>query len=617
MRGPVAVKFGLSHRQQAGVMQMIPALRPALRSLVLVLCLGLLTPALAQQGGFSSLGSFGTGSAPRPAEEVFALSAVPEGDSVRLGWQVTPGYYLYREFFRATAADGSALTLDLPEGEPKEDPTFGTMQVYHADMGTALPAEVFPVTLTWQGCQDGGICYAPITRTVAADGTITAAAATPAQGGAPMASGSGPQMAADPGLVEGIAARGGAALVIVAFFGFGLLLAFTPCVLPMVPILLGMLSRQGESLTPLRGAVLSGVYVLAMATAFGAMGIVAALSGQNLQMALQSPAALIAVAALFSVLALSSFGLFDLALPQAVTARLGSIGQGRRGSTLGAAALGFTSALIIGPCVTAPLAGALLYIAQSGDVRLGAAALFALGLGQGVPLLVAGTLGARALPRAGAWMEVVRMVFGFVFLGMAVWLLGRILPGPLSLALWSLLAVAMGLTLGALEPAASLRRHLSRGAGVAALIAAVALGLGAAAGGDDPLQPLAPLAGSQAPAEALAFADVTDTAALDRALPGGAPGLIYVTADWCVTCRTIEREVLDDPEVMAALADRTLVKVDVSKFDAASQAMLERLESVGPPTMIFLDKMGAEAPQTRLIGEFGADEVLASAGAAP
>lgn len=614
MPGGAAVKPGLSRCREAGGMQMILALRPALLSLILALGLGLLAPALAQEGGFSVPGSFSSVSKPRTADEAFVLGVEPRGGTVHLSWEVTPGYYLYREFFKAQAADGSALSLALPEGEPKEDPTFGTMQVYHHDVALDLPAEVFPVTLTWQGCQDGGICYAPITRKISADGVVATATPTAQAGAEPQ--GGGPRMASEPGLVERIAARGGSSLVILAFFGFGLLLAFTPCVLPMAPILLGMLSRQGESLTATRGAVLSGVYVLAMATAFGLLGVVAALSGQNLQVALQSPTALVAVAALFGLLALSSFGAFDLALPQSITARLGSLGQGRRGSTLGAAALGFTSALIVGPCVTAPLAGALLYIAQSGDMRLGAAALFALGLGQGVPLLVAGTLGARALPRAGVWMEAVKQVFGFVFLGMAVWLLGRILPGPASLALWALLAIGLGLALGALEPATTLRRHLARGAGVAALIAAMALGLGAAAGGDDPLQPLVGLGAGEASVEALAFAEVTDSAGMDRALPQGAPGLIYVTADWCVTCRTIEREVLDDPEVIAALGDRTLVKADVSDFDGASQQMLDRLQSVGPPTMIFLDRMGAEAPQTRLIGDFGADEVVASAGVA-
>ncbi|WP_169311039.1 protein-disulfide reductase DsbD domain-containing protein [Cereibacter changlensis] len=381
-------------------MQMILALRPALLSLILAFGLGLRAPALAQEGGFSVPGSFSSVSEPRTADEAFVLGVEPRGGTVHLSWEVTPGYYLYREFFKAQAADGSALSLTLPEGEPKEDPTFGTMQVYHHDVALDLPAEVFPVTLTWQGCQDGGICYAPITRSIAADGAVATAtpAATP-QGG-------GPRMASEPGLVESIAARGGSSLVILAFFGFGLLLAFTPCVLPMAPILLGMLSRQGESLTATRGAVLSGVYVLAMATAFGLLGVVAALSGQNLQVALQSPTALVAVAALFGLLALASFGAFDLALPQSITARLGSLGQGRRGSTLGAAALGFTSALIVGPCVTAPLAGALLYIAQSGDMRLGAAALFALGLGQGVPLLVAGTLAPAPCPVPGSgWRQ--------------------------------------------------------------------------------------------------------------------------------------------------------------------------------------------------------------------
>ena len=586
--------------------------RPALRALlpilaVLALMLALasgLRPALAQES--LPLTSFSSAGKPMAAEEAFLLTAAAEGDAVRLTWQVIPGHYLYREFFRATAADGTELPLDLPPGTAKDDPGFGAMAIYYDAVSAALPAAAFPVTLTWQGCQDGGICYAPITRTIAADG----AAAEPAQG---------LQMAESQGLVDGIAARGGAALVIASFFGFGLLLAFTPCVLPMVPILLGLLSRQGERLTPLRGAVLSGVYVLAMALAFGALGVAAALSGQNLQMVLQSPAALIAVAALFGVLALSSFGLFELSMPARLTAALTRPGTGRRGSLAGAAGLGFTSALIVGPCVTAPLAGALLYIAQTGDAVVGAAALFALGLGQGAPLLVAGTLGARALPRAGAWMEAVRRAFGFVFLGMAVWLLGRILPGPVVLALWALLALGLGVALGGVDAAGPrLRQRLAKVAGLTAIVAGAALGFGAAAGGSDPLRPLAPLVGGAPTAEALTFTTATGSAGIDRALAqANAPALVYVTADWCVTCRVIERDVLADPAVQAALEGRTLIKADVSDFGPEAQAMLDRLQSVGPPTMVFLDRVGAEAPGTRLIGDIKAADMLRSAGAAP
>jgi len=568
---------------------------------------------------------------PLQPEDAFALS-VSQGEdgALVLNWRIAEGYYLYRSSF-AAEADGQSLPLSLPEGEAYEDPYFGEGQIYRGEVTARLAHAGQPVTLHWQGCQQDGICYAPQSAQLDPEGRVLADVDTGGSGWSPQTQGAsdpagaaqtdtGLTLAQDEGLVQGLAARGGGALVIAGFLGFGLLLAFTPCVFPMFPIVAGMLAGQGEALTARRGLALTGAYVLAMAVAFGLLGIAAAWSGANLQMVLQSPIAIGVIAAIFVALALSMFGFYELQMPLALQARLGRV-AGRRGSIGGAAALGFTSALIVGPCVTAPLAGALLYIAQTGDVMLGAMALFTLGLGQGLPLLAIGIFGPRILPRGGGWMEGAKRAFGVIFLGFAIWLAGRVLPGPVTLALWAALLVGAAVFLGALDRldgAASCNRRLGAALGVLLLFTGLLQGLGAALGADDPLRPLAPLAGTTAaaPASEAQFAEVTTRAGLDRALAsaGGEPVLLYVTADWCVTCRVIERGPLADPAVHAALADMAAIKLDVSTFDAEAQALMRDLAAAGPPTMIFLDAARAEAPDSRLIGEMDSAALLASIG---
>ncbi|MGX9857513.1 protein-disulfide reductase DsbD (plasmid) [Limimaricola variabilis] len=577
--------------------------------------------ALAQSGD-----AFGRQSPPMDPREAFALEVLPQPDGSRLlRWDVAEGYYLYREYLAAETEDGTSLPLETEPGVTKDDPTFGTVEVYFHGAEARLGAAEGPVRVTYQGCQEDGICYPPVTDTLPA---IEAAATPPAPGPASvkdpatsMASESGIILANEGGLLDGLSARGGPLLVLAGFFGFGLLLAFTPCVFPMFPILAGLLAGQDGTVGARRGALLSGTYVLAMAAAFGLLGLIAAWSGQNLQVALQSPWAVGVVAVVFVALALSMFGLYEMRLPQAWTGRLSGIGAGRGGTLGGAAALGFTSALIMGPCVTAPLAGALLYIARTGDAWLGAGALFALGLGQGVPLLIAGTFGARMLPRAGAWMEGVKAAFGVVFLCMAIWLGGRLLPGPVTLAFWAALLLGSGVFVGGLdrlEPGSGAVPRIRRTVGLAAILAAVLMGLGAASGAEDPMRPLAGLRPAEAaPGVAdneIAFTPVTSVTQLDATLAGSdGPSMIYVTADWCVTCKVIERRLWPDPAVREALAGTTLITADLSEFDAEGQALLDHLGSVGPPTMVFLDAEDREAPGSRLIGEPGLEEVVASA----
>ncbi|EKF42561.1 cytochrome c biogenesis protein transmembrane region [Nitratireductor indicus C115] len=573
------------------------------------------------------------GGKPLPMDEAFRLSAQRNEDGrVRLQWTIAPGYYLYQDGF-GLRSDASDLPLPSLEGEAvsKNDPTFGVTTIYHDRVAATVPVSrgVKELTVSFQGCQDGGICYPPASRSVDPL-TLAVSGGGGGRSGAPAMSEwvqapaiPGPEMSQpesggitlsrnDQGMVAGLLADGGVLFVLGSFLLFGLALAFTPCVLPMYPILGGALARQGDRLTPLRGLALSLAFVLAMSSAFALLGVVAAWSGQNLQMVLQSPLAVGAVAALFAVLALPMFGLFELQLPASWVSAVGRVGQGRRGSLASAGLLGFTSALIVGPCVTAPLAGALLHIAQTGDVRLGAASLFALGLGKGIPLIAFGTFGPAALPKTGAWMNGVRQAFGFVFLGAAIWMLSRLVPASVTMALWALLAIGTATFLGAfdtLSPDAPGSRRVGKAAGLAAALYGILLGVGAASGSGDPFRPLDRMlvAGAmigERPA-GLDFQLVEEPQDLDRqvARAGGRTTLLYVTADWCVTCAAIERSVLSDPATQQLLSGLHLVKVDVSENTMSHQELMRRLEAFGPPTMVFLDPQGREVSNTRLVGD--------------
>lgn len=575
-----------------------------------------------------------TGAMPLPVDQAFRLSAARQDDgSVKIQWRIAPGYYLYEDKFGFSQG---ASDLAVPElqgnGQSKDDPTFGPSTVFHDHVAAVVPLDPSasgPLEVRYQGCQDNGICYPPIVRNVDA---TTLAVTDPVQRApttlatdwtapASAAPASGIAIAADDGgMIGSLLKDGGVLMVLGSFMLFGMLLAFTPCVFPMYPILAGAIARQGESVTPLRGFILSLAYVVAMATAFGLLGVVAAWSGQNLQMTLQSPLAISAVSILFLVLALSMFGLFELQLPSAWVNAIGGLGRGNRGSLASAGLLGFTSALIVGPCVTAPLAGALIYIAQTGDVTLGAASLFALGLGKGIPLIAFGTLGPQALPKAGAWMTAVRQAFGFVFVATAIWMVSRLLPAEAGLALWALFAIGLAVWLGAfdtLDSDASGRLRTAKAAGLAVALYGIVLGLGAASGGDDPLRPLGNLVAQRGDGavEELAFRTAGTPAELQAQLAagGGKPSLLYVTADWCVTCAVIDRSVFPDPTVQAGLGRFNLIKLDVSGNTPEQRQIMQSLQVVGPPTMIFVDAKGREVAGTRLVGDVTKTTLQASA----
>ncbi|PZA11384.1 thiol:disulfide interchange protein [Rhodopseudomonas palustris] len=562
-----------------------------------------------------------------PKQSPFRLGVQSAADGVTLTWTIAPGVYLYRDKIVVRTPEGTQLAPHLPAGETKDDPNFGVTEVYHRSVTATIPAAALNgatrLTVGYQGCAERGICYPPATANVdLASDTVTAAepanappqiqwpdapALTEADASSPPAEATAPSML--PSMTEGWAP------LLLAFAGFGLLLAFTPCVLPMVPIVAGMLTRAGQDISPVRGFALALTYTVAMASAYAALGVAAAWSGQNLQAALQTPAALLTMAAIYVALALSSFGLFELQLPARFGDALSGRISGRAGPLIGAAALGFTSALIVGPCVTPPLAAALLYVAQTGDTARGAAALFALGLGMGFPLILVGIFGGGILPRSGPWLVTVRKLFGVVFLAIATTLIGRIVPGPVGLLLWAALAIATAVFFGAFDRLG--RQHgpisrLAKAGGLALFVYGAALIVGAAAGADDPLRPLATLGQRQADAavEARTVSSIQDMdTAIADSRDRGKPIMIDFSADWCTACKTMERTVFAAPEVKRRLAGLTVIRADVTATNADTAALMKRFDVIGPPTLVFLDpRRGDEIAAARITGEVSADD---------
>jgi len=552
-----------------------------------------------------------------PVDEAFRVQAfVDDGKGVVVDFQIADGYYLYRHAFAMEPA-GDGLQLGetrIPPGKKKTDEFFGEVETYTQQVTLEAPVQgeaqgEAAIEVRYQGCAEAGLCYPPQTRqlTVSFEDNATPAAL---DGGS-----------ADDGFVAeqdrlaGVLSGSNLGWIVASFYGLGVLLAFTPCVLPMIPILSGILA--GGATGAGRGFALSLAYVVAMAAAYTVFGVIAGLFGANVQAALQSPWVLVPFAAVFVGLALAMFDVYRLQLPTGWQSRLDEIGRRQSGGLTGAAVMGFLAALIVGPCLAPPLAGALLYIGESGDAVLGGTALFALGLGMGTPLLALGAAGGGVLPKAGAWMHQVQVFFGVILLGVAVWLLGRIVPGPVYVGLWAALLAGYGIYLRALDPlpddAGGVRRTAKAG-GVVGLMYAAILLAGAGAGADDPLRPLTPFASGQASspstattsANAALFERVSSSAsleaALSRAADSGRPAVIDIYADWCVECKELEREVFGDPEVQRALREVAAVKLDVTAYNSDQRQALRSLEILGPPTVLFLGPDGDERRRYRLVG---------------
>lgn len=564
---------------------------------------------------------------PMPADQAFELRAeLDEEEGIVLNWTVAPGYYLYRDRIVVTL-DGQRIRIATDKGELKDDPNFGMVEIYRGSGSATVPAELLPekgrIVVSYQGCGENTICYPPISKTVDLASLLIGEAG---DGGA-VAAGSGTapgisSWAPSPGGVETEAGMFSGSLVstALAFLGFGLLLSFTPCVFPMIPILSGMLARADAGLSLARSFVLSASYVLAMAAAYGMLGVVVAWTGENLQAALQTPSAILAMSGVFVALALSMFGLYELQLPQSLTARLAAV-AGSNSSVGSAALLGFGSALIVGPCVTPPLAAALVFVAQTGEVARGSLALFALGLGMGLPLIAFGVLGARVLPRSGAWLSRVKHVFGFIFVGLAIWMASRTLPVALTATAWGAMFVAIGLYLDVpslLEtprwrPAGLMRAT----AGVFALFYGCVLVIGAALSDYGPLEPLvlAGLVASAADAKgADGFQVVSNEPDLDKVIElgrrQGKSIMVDFSADWCTECRLMERNIFAQDVVRRQLRDLLLIRADLTHFDASSKKLIQRFAVVGPPTVVFLSPDGSEITDARVVGDVGIDGFL-------
>ena len=579
-------------------------------------------------------------------DEAIQLVADADWDNQQLllNFELIDDVYLYQHRFGFTLRDtnGNVINdfaeLTLPAGKSKTDEIFGDVQVYFDRLDLALPLGSVPLVDTelevrYQGCIEDTLCYPPTKK------TIEFANPQPAKKpvAAPPAAAS--EASAGPGFLDTLQSEDANAfnqwmkdqplgLIIGLFFAGGLLLAFTPCVFPMVPILSGIIAGEKEP-SAARGFTLSVSYVLGMAVPYTLAGLLVALfgAGLNLQFLLQQPAAIITSVVVFIVLALSMFGLYELQLPAALRNKLHQPGQEARGNLIGAAVMGTISALVVSPCVTPILAGALIYVAASGDAATGAASLFALSIGMGLPLIIFGTGGGSLLPRAGMWMEEIKRFFGVVMLGVAIWLLDRIISDTITLGLYGLLLAVYGVQIGALEPAGEGLARLKRGlALVLALYGAVMI-VGALSGGKDPLQPLTHMtqpanhtANNTVTAETTTAKDhgpwqtIVGKAALEQALASsrqaGNPVLVDFFAEWCVACKVLEETTLSHPDVLNAMGGFDLYRVDITEINADSQAIMEQYNILGLPALVFFTPASAEIPDSRVLGEMGPERFI-------
>ncbi|PKO35422.1 MAG: thiol:disulfide interchange protein [Betaproteobacteria bacterium HGW-Betaproteobacteria-7] len=533
-----------------------------------------------------------------------------DGQTVEVVYTIAKDYYLYRDKFRF-AAEGEAATLGtpvLPKGKEKDDDTFGKVEVYYKTVAIRLPVErissgELPLRLavTSQGCAEAGVCYPPQTQSVSL--TLPDPATTPSASLADDGAGD------ESGLIAATLKDAGFWAILAFFFLAGLGLSLTPCVFPMIPILSGIIAGQGHKASHARGFALSLTYVLGMALTYAAVGVAAGLSGTLLSAALQNAWVLSAFALIFVILSLSMFGFYELQLPTALQSKLSEESshlQGGRG--IGVFLMGALSALIVGPCVAAPLAGALLYIGQTGDAVLGGTALFVMALGMGAPLIAVGTAGGSLLPKTGPWMEGVKKGFGVLLLATALWLISPVLAEVVVMLGWAALLIIPAIFLHALDPLPPQAKGWQRfwkGIGIVMLLTGAALLIGALAGGRDPLQPLAGLRGSAIAAETrkLPFEPVRSVAELEaHVAAAGRPVMLDFYADWCVSCKEMERFTFSDPDVQAKLAGFTLLKADVTANSEDDKALLARFKLFGPPGIIFFAADGRQIDSVRVVG---------------
>ncbi|WP_456402676.1 protein-disulfide reductase DsbD [Hydrogenimonas sp.] len=558
-------------------------------------------------------------------DEAFTPSATYRDGTVHLKIEMAEHIHLTKNLLKLSVEPEGAVALGEYTLPPAQTDEFGD-EVYAGLFEADIPIEVrreglerFTFVVTYQGCSDSGVCYPPVTKRY--DFALSDAASKPAAEEAKAPSAQSPS-AAPLSEEESIASTlksKSFGIVLLTFFGFGLLLALTPCVFPMIPILSSIIVAQGEGMTARRGFILSLVYVLAMALTYTVAGVLAGLFGANIQAALQNPWVISLFALLFVALAFSMFGFYELQLPSSLQSRISKTSDeaGRKGGLAGVAVMGFLSALIVGPCVAPPLAGALIYIGQTGDALLGGAALFVMSLGMGLPLLLIGTGAGKFMPRPGGWMTAVSKVFGVVMLGVAIWMLSRILPEGLTMGLWAALFIVSAVYMGALEPLGDRRswNALFKGIGVVMILYGAFLLFGAFTGASNPLDPLKilrerPPAAGTARADRLRFERVESLAQLLRKIEAAkGPVMVDFRADWCVSCIELEETTFKDPRVLKALEGYRLYQVDVTDNSQEQKEIMRHFGIFGPPAILFFEG-GREVRAKRISGYKSPEEFL-------
>lgn len=555
------------------------------------------------------------------ADEAFKFFAEPNGKGqLILNWEVAPDYYLYQDKIKIKVLEGTANidSIELPVAKEKMDPVFNkVVKAYYGPFSAPVNlSNVSPkakLEVTFQGCATAGVCYPPMRKNVditqagigqASASSTTSATATPD----PVNNNTSAQAElSETDQITQTLKDSNVWIVIFTFFVFGLLLALTPCVFPMIPILSSIIIGQGEGLSTRKAFIMSLVYVLAMSVTYTIAGVLAGLFGENLQAAFQNPWIIASFVLIFILLSFSMFGFYELQLPNRLQSKLTNLSNKQQGGTLtGVAIMGFLSALIVGPCVAPPLAGALIYIGQTGDALLGGTALFAMSMGMGAPLLLLGASAGKLLPKAGAWMDQVKAVFGVMMLGVAIWMAERILPGEIILLAWAMLFITSAVYLGALEPIGEKSgwHKLFKGLGVIMLLIGAIMLAGLAGGSKSPLTPLKVFQGSgtgQATADKLNFKTIKSVADLEAELKTNDKVMLDFYADWCISCKEMEAFTFTDQRVHQALAGVTLLKADVTANDDLDKALMKHFNIVGPPAIMFF-KNGVETTSQRVVG---------------
>ncbi len=615
-----------------------------LSGLLIALCLLLCTGVQASPFGA------GLGGDLPSVDQAIQVSAQPdwERQQILVSFSLIDHVYLYQQRLAFSLYDTSGKKIrqfPLPKlsgGVTKNDAVYGNVTVFYNHLDVVLPVQSLPdrptrLKVDYQGCIEDTLCYPPESRTFDLPAASPGGAAQPAsepphrQAAAPAGEGFvSTLLSQDAGSFSAWISTRSLALVLGLFFVGGILLAFTPCVFPMLPILSGIIAGEARP-SARRGFILSVAYVLGVAVPYTLAGLLVALfgAGLNLQFLLQQPAAIITSAVIFVLLALSMFGLYELQLPERLRSRLNSAGGSRNGGIVGAVVLGIISALVVSPCVTPILAGALIYVAGSGDALTGALSLFVLAIGMGVPLILVGTGGGHLLPRAGQWMDDVKRLFGVIMLAVAIWLLSRIISEMLVLGLYGLLLIVYGVQLGALEAVAPGGSRFKRGVALALALYGVLLLVGATGGATNPWQPLTPFAADGSGQAAVTTVQASPpassaqpgqwqtlpngaalAAALQRSASAGRPVLVDFFAEWCVACKELEQKTLNQPQVLAAMKHFDLYQVDITDITPENQALMSRYDIFGLPSLIFFDPSGEQISGARILGFMGPQRFL-------